>query len=137
MKKLFVILFIVISFISCDSYDRKLDGINYSVGWVNMPELTNVKYHYPDGLRVGILMQRITDVYRNSNYILATRCENTTDSILGYYIVTILPEGTRPVPWKRSELLSKDEYENRKRELGLKEEDMKHTNIFERKFLWW
>lgn len=70
MKKLFVILFIVISIISCDSYNRKLDGINYSVGWVNMPELTNIKYHYSSGLRVGILMQRITDVYWNSNYNL-------------------------------------------------------------------
>ncbi|MBR4085801.1 MAG: hypothetical protein IKK33_16110 [Lachnospiraceae bacterium] len=137
MKKIFIVLVVIIAFVSCDSYDRKLTGVNFSVGWVNLPELTNIYYDYPEGGSIGILMQRITDVYWNEKYILAKRCANTNDSVIGYYIVTILPEGTRPVPWKSSELLTNEEYEKAKNELGLKEENMKHTNIFERKFLWW
>lgn len=137
MKKIFVVLIVIITFASCDSYDRKLDGINFSVGWVNLPELTTIYYDYPNGLSTGILMQRITDVYWNDKYILAKRCANTNDSVIGYYIVTILPEGTRPIPWKSSELLSEEEYEKLKVKLGLKEQDLKHTNIFERKFLFW
>lgn len=137
MKKIFVLLAVTVSLVSCDSYDKKLVGINFSVGWVNMPELTNVYYDYPDGGSVEIVRQRITDVYWNDKYILAKRCANTSDSLIGYYIITILPENTRPVPWICSELLSKEEYEQSKKQLGLNEQKMKHTNIFERTFLWW
>ena len=137
MKKVFILLVVIVSLVSCDSYDKKLMGTNFNIGWVNLPELTNVYYDYPDGLSVGILRQRITDVYWNDKYILAKRCANTNDSLIGYYIITILPENTRPVPWKCSELLSEKEYEQSKKQLGLDEQEMKHTNIFERTFLWW
>lgn len=137
MKKIFIVLIILISGTSCDSYNKKLDGISFSIGWVNLPELTNVCYDYPDGLSVGILENRITDVYWNEQYILAKRCAYDNDSIIGYYIVTILPEGIHRVPWKKTELLSEEEYEQTKKELGLNEQEMKHTNIFKRRFLWW
>lgn len=140
MKKIFIVLIILISSTSCDSYNKKLDGISFSIGWVNLPELTNVCYDYPHGGSVGILENRITDVYWNEQYILAKRCAYDNDSIIGYYIVTILPEDVNRVPWKmwiKSELLSEEEYEQAKKELGLNEQEMKHTNIFKRRFLWW
>lgn len=137
MKKAFGVLIVIVLFLSCDSYDRKLTGTDFSVGWINLPELTNITYDYPNGVSVEILTQRITDVYWNDKYILATRCCNTSDSVLGYYIVSILPKDARPVPWKCSELLSAEEYEKLKKELELKEQDMKHMNIFEHKPLWW
>ena len=34
-------------------------------------------------------------------------------------------------------LITQEEYEKLKVKLGLKEQDLKHTNIFERKFLFW
>ena len=137
MKKLFILLVVIVLLVSCDSYDKKLTGTNFSIGWVNLPELTNVYYNYPDGGSVGIVRQRITDVFWNDKYILAKRCANTSDSLIGYYIITILPENTRPVPWECSELLPEEKYEQTKKQLGLNEQEMKHTNIFERTFLWW
>ena len=137
MKKVFILLVLIVSLVSCDSYDKKLTGTNFSIGWVNLPELTNVYYDYPDGGSVGIARQRITDVYWNDKYILAKRCANTNDSLIGYYIITILPNNTRPVPWECSELLSEEEYELSKEQLGLDEQEMRHMNIFERTFLWW
>lgn len=134
MKKLFILLVVIVLLVSCDSYDKKLTGTNFSIGWVNLPELTNVYYNYPDGGSVGIVRQRITDVFWNDKYILAKRCANTSDSLIGYYIITILPENTRPVPWECSELLPEEKYEQTKKQLGLNEQEMKHTNIFERTF---
>ena len=134
MKKLFILLVVIVLLVSCDSYDKKLTGTNFSIGWVNLPELTNVYYNYPDGGSVGIVRQHITDVFWNDKYILAKRCANTSDSLIGYYIITILPENTRPVPWECSELLPEEKYEQTKKQLGLNEQEMKHTNIFERTF---
>ena len=131
MKKLFILLVVIVLLVS---YDKKLTGTNFSIGWVNLPELTNVYYNYPDGGSVGIVRQRITDVFWNDKYILAKRCANTSDSLIGYYIITILPENTRPVPWECSELLPEEKYEQTKKQLGLNEQEMKHTNIFERTF---
>ena len=54
---------------SCDSYSKKLDGIDFSVGWINMPELTSLCYDYPKGESFGITEGRINDVYCNSKNI--------------------------------------------------------------------
>ncbi len=137
MKRCFVFFMIVVLFFSCDSYNRKLTGTDFSVGWINLPELTCIYYDFPSGLSIGVSSQRITDVYWNDKYILAKRCANTSDSLIGYYIITILPENTRPVPWKSSDLMSEEEYEQSKKQLGLNEQEMRHMNIFERNFLWW
>ena len=137
MKRCIVFFVIVVLFFSCDSYNRKLKGTNFSVGWINLPELTCIYYDYPNGLSIGVSSQRITDVYWNDKYILAKRCANTNDSLIGYYIIKVLPNDTRSVPWQCSKLLSNEEYQRAKLELGLNEQNMKYTNIFKRKFLWW
>lgn len=121
---------------SCDSYSKKLDGIDFSVGWINMPELTSLCYDYPNGGSCGITEGRITDVYWNAQYILAKQCEFYNDSIRGYYIVKILPPVKKGVPYKKIGPLSEEEFIRLKEELGLDEREMSHLNLFKNRLFW-
>lgn len=138
MRTKIVCLFLCIIILcsSCDSYFKKLDGIDFSVGWINMPELTNLYYDYPDGGSCGVTEGRITDVYWNEQYILAKQCKMYNDSIKGYYIVKILPPVKKGVPYKKIGPLSEEEYIMKKKELGLDEQKMKHMNILKNRILW-
>lgn len=130
MKRLIVGIIILSLLTSCDSYHKNLKGTNFNVGWINLPEFTTINYNDPNGGWLGVTEQRITDVYWNEEYILAKRCENRTDSILGYYIIKILPDTTRPVPWKRYGLLTWEQYTRKRDSLGLEESQMRHINLF-------
>ena len=46
MKMRFHLYVLIISLFvtSCDSYFEELEGIDYSIGWINMPELTTLYY---------------------------------------------------------------------------------------------
>lgn len=136
-QKVFYLFLCIILCSSCDSYFKKLDGIDYCVGWINMPELTSVCYVYPDtGGLVGITEGRITDVYWNAQYILAKQCEFYNDSIRGYYIVKILPPVKKGVPYKKIGPLSEEEFIRLKEELGLDEREMNHLNLFKNRLFW-
>ena len=136
--KQFFILLLSILCSSCDGYSKKLKGTDFEVGWVNMPELTSLYYKFPNSknLSVGIVENRITDVYGNEQYILAKQCKMYNDSIKGYYIVKILPPVKKGVPYKKIGPLSEEEYIMKKKELGLDEQKMKHMNIFKNRILW-
>lgn len=122
---------------SCDSYFKKMDGVDFRIGWINMPELTNIYYSSPiDGLGEGVLEGRITDVYWNEQYILAKQCEFYNDSIKGYYIIKILPPVKKGVPYKKIGPLSEEEFIRLKEELRLNEEEMKHLNLFKNRIFW-
>ncbi len=127
-------LFTVLIFFlySCDHYSKNLTGTNFSVQWVNLPELTNIYYNYPNkDISVGILEHRITDVYWDNQYILAKRCKSSNDSLIGYYIIKITPSVMDvPESWEISDLLSEIEYVQAKLEYNLNEQTMMHTNIF-------
>ena len=99
MKSLIVGIIILSLLTSCDSYHKNLKGTNFNVGWINLPELTTINYNDPNGGWLGVTEQRITDVYWNEEYILAKRCENRTDSILGYYIIKILHHNYTPLKY--------------------------------------
>ena len=130
MKRLIVGIITLILLTSCDSYHKNLKGTNFNGGWINLPELTTINYNVPNGGWLGVTGQRITDVYWNEEYILAKRCENRTDSILGYYIIKILPDTTRPVPWKSYGLLTREEYIHKRDSLELDESRMRYINLF-------
>lgn len=122
---------------SCDSYFKKMDGIDFRIGWINMPELTNLYYASPiNGSGEGVLKARITDVYWNAQYILAKQCEFYNDSIRGYYIVKILPPVKKGVPYKKIGPLSEEEFIRLKEELGLDEREMSHLNLFKNRLFW-
>lgn len=77
MRTKIVCLFLCIIILcsSCDSYFKKLDGIDFSVGWINMPELTNLPTEDLVGLRRGVLLMSIG---MNSISLLSNaRCTTT------------------------------------------------------------
>lgn len=133
MKLCPFIFLLALLLVSCDSYFKKLKGIDYSVGWIDMPQTTTVYYDYPDGSgsRIGVVGGGVTDVYWNENYILAKRWGPYADTLIGYYVVKILPPVKKGVPWKTTGPLSAEEYEKNKKELGLNEKDMRHINLME------
>lgn len=128
--KLCFYVFIASFFISCDFCHKRLGKTDYYVGWINMPELTNLSRKIDRNIFEGVIEGRVTDVYWNDQYILATRCKVRSDSVIGYYIVKMLPPVEQGVPWEKTGPLSKEEYKQKKKELNLREEDMKHINIF-------
>ena len=72
----------------------------------------------------GVVGGCIKDIYWNEQYILVkTHYGANSDSIEGYYIVKLLP------PVKKGPL-SKEEYGQKKLELHLNEEKMKHKSLF-------
>ena len=130
MKSFYIFLFALICS-SCDSHFEKLEGIDFKVGWVNMPELTTIYYSSSiNGMGEGVLPHRITDIYWNDSYILAKQCEMYSDSIIGYYIVKILPCQSTGVPYRRIGPMLENEYVQLKQKLNLDERKMKHINIF-------
>jgi len=80
---------------------------------------------------VGVIEGRITDVYWNDKYILATRCEVFSDSIVGYYIIEILPPVKKGVPRKVTGPYIKEEREKEMQKLLLDEKKMNHYNYFD------
>ncbi len=99
-----------------------VESISYVVG---------LYYQYPEmqEMFVCVLGGRITDVYWNVQYILATEYAVQNDSITGYYIVKMLPPVKKGVPWEKIGPLSKGEYEQKKQELHLNEKEMKHVSF--------
>jgi hypothetical protein len=95
------------------------------------PMSLKLYYKWPDGYYSEPLFPgRVTDVYWNEQYILVTRSDVWSDSIEGYYIIKMLPFGTkRGVPCEKTGLLSKEEYEQKKQELGLNEKEMKYKRF--------
>ena len=121
MKSFYIFLFALICS-SCDSHFEKLEGIDFKVGWVNMPELTTIYYSSSiNGMGEGVLPHRITDIYWNDSYILAKQCEMYSDSIIGYYIVKILPCQSTGVPYRRIGPMLENEYVHLKQKLNLDE----------------
>jgi len=97
-------------------------------------EPTGLYYEYPDYGMIGVLNGRITDVYWNEEYILATQCGVWNDSIEGYYLVKMLELGAkRGVPCEIIGSLSREEYEQNKSELSINEQKMRHINLFDSK----
>lgn len=80
----------------------------------------------------GVIGGCVRNVYWNERYILVkTHYGANSDSIEGYYIIEMLPPVKRGVPWKKTGLLSADEYEQKKQELHLNEKEMKHIDLFD------
>ena len=67
----------------------------------------------------GVVGGCIKDIYWNEQYIIE-----------GYYIVKLLPPVKKGVPWEKIGPLSKEEYGQKKLELHLNEEKMKHKSLF-------
>lgn len=81
----------------------------------------------------GIVGGCIKDIYWNEQYILVKiHYGANSDSIEGYYIVKMLPPVKKGVPWEKIRPLSKEEYGQKKLELHLNEEKMKHKSLFKR-----
>ncbi|HJD75496.1 MAG TPA: hypothetical protein K8W04_05490 [Bacteroides reticulotermitis] len=115
---------------------KRLGKTNYHIvkSDVNSPTVVfELCYQYPDmeGMFVGILDACVAEVYWNEQYILVTSWNVQNDSIEGYYIIEMLPPVKRGVPWKKTGLLSADEYEQKKQELHLNEKEMKHIDLFD------
>ena len=90
-----------------------------------------VAYKYGTGNSVGVTSAKVTDVYWNSQYILAT-C-NQKDSTR-YYIIKILAANTKPVPWKTHGPMSLENYRHYKDSLCLEETKMSYENYYKP---WW
>jgi hypothetical protein len=138
MKKKYIILILVLFGIllsSCDfTRTKRLGKTNYYlVKGIPPGTFWGLYYEYPDNLDmfVGVLNGHIIDVYWNDEYILATQYALKSDSIKGYYIIKMLPPVKKGVPWEKTGILSKDEYENKKQELQLNEKEMEHIHIFD------
>lgn len=126
--------------ISCDSYNKRLGDIDFSVGWVNLPYTTGLHYDSEKNgeFNYGVLEGRITDVYWNDQYILAKQCEAFNDTVKAYFIIKILPDTVKSgLPYKKIGPLTENEYTHKKQELNLNEKNMKYENIFKRKFWLW
>ena len=97
----------------------------------NSSYVVGLYYQYPEiqEMFFCVLGGRITDVYWNEQYILATEYAVQNDSITGYYIVKMLPPVKKGVPWEKIGPLSKGEYEQKKQELHLNEKEMKHVSF--------
>lgn len=79
----------------------------------------------------GVVGGCIKDIYWNEQYILVkTHYGANSDSIEGYYIVKLLPPVKKGVSWEKIGPLSKEEYGQKKLELHLNEEKMKHKSLF-------
>ena len=79
----------------------------------------------------GVVGGCIKDIYWNEQSILVkTHYGANSDSIEGYYIVKLLPPVKKGVPWEKIGPLSKEEYGQKKLELHLNEEKMKHKSLF-------
>jgi len=109
------------------TYSKRLGKTNYYL--IENPSSVGLYYQYPDmkDSFVGVLEGRIIDVYWNEQYILATPYAVNKDSITGYYIVKMLLPVKKGVPWEKTKLSTKEEYEQKKQELLLNEKEMKHT----------
>lgn len=129
----YVCLFcIIIALSACDfTREKRLGKTNYYL-FRGSAGIVSLHYQYPDqpGTFYGILEGQIGDVYWNEQYILATQHYGVnSDSIKGYYIVKMLPPVERGVPWKKTDILSKEECEQMKKELQLDEKEMSHTRL--------
>ena len=101
-------------------------------------DVIGLHHQYPEEKGFyNVLDGRITDIYWNKQYILATQCAVNSDSIEGYYIVKMLPPVKKGVPWKTTKFETKYEYEQKKQELGLDEKKMDHINLFDNKHIIW
>jgi hypothetical protein len=115
---------------SCDfTHTIRLGKTNYYI----LDEIPSVGlyYEYPDmeDMLVGVVGGRIKNAYWNDQYILGTQHAVRSDSIIGYFIVKMLPPVKKGVPWEKIELSTKEEYEQKKRELSLNEKEMKHITL--------
>lgn len=133
----FVILIIctvIILFLYAIFYDHSssmnLKGTNgYNITSYMMPELASVCH----GTTI-ITEPRITDVFWNNKYIFATKCKTYSDTIEGYYIIEMLEDTSNIMPWILSGPMSPEDYEIRKKQLNLSEENMNYGNVFKP---WW
>jgi hypothetical protein len=109
---------------------KRLGKTNYSL-LENVTPNVGLYYDFTEDrdIAVCVVEGHITDAYWNEKYILVTQYYNyeKSDSITGYYIVKILPPVEKGVPWKKIKLTTKEEYEQKKQELGINEKEMKHT----------
>lgn len=101
----------------------------YNITSYMMPELASVCR----GTTL-ITEPRITDVYWNKKYILATKCEAYSDTVNGYYIIEMLDDSTNVMPWILSGPMSEEEYEIKKNQLNISEKNMNYDNVFKH---WW
>jgi hypothetical protein len=142
MKKKYIImiltcsvLFILFIFgIALGSFDftrsKRLGKTNYYLV-ESVANVVGLYHQYPDE-RDGfynVIEGRIIDAYWNEQYILVTQYAVNSDSIEGYYIVKMLPPVKTGVPWKKMGLLTKEDYEQKKQELLLNEEEMKYKRF--------
>ena len=112
---------------------KRLGKTNYYLIENVVAKTFGLYYQYTDMKEsfVGVLSASVKNVYWDEQYILTTSYNTQNDSIEGYYIIKMLPPVKKGVPWEKTGLLTKDEYEKKKQELNLNEKDMKHLNIFD------
>lgn len=116
---------------------ERLGKTNYYL-MENMANVIEVCYKYPNGLFIGVEGGRITDVYWNDEYILATQCDTQSDSVRGYYIMKIFSSTVgKSIPCEKNGPLSKEEYEQEKHNLGISEKKMRHINLYDNKYIVW
>jgi hypothetical protein len=125
-----LILFIFMSVLGSFDFTRskRLGKTDYYLVDGNPPGTPYWGLYHKDR-EEGIVSGRVTDIYWNEQYILATRQHIWNDSIIGYYIVKMLPPVKKGVPWEKIGPLSKEEYEQKKQELQLNEKEMKHKRF--------
>ena len=127
-----LLLVVLLLIIASNMRPTRLGKTDYYLADDPMP--LGLYYQYSDYGMIGVLDGRITDIYWNEQYILATQCDVWSDSVVGYYIVKKLPLSVKKgVPCEIVGSLSKEEYEQKKQELFLNEREMKHTNLFDNK----
>jgi hypothetical protein len=140
MKKKYIIIMLICSVlfifylwgaIGGYTISKKLGKTNYYL-IENVANVVGLYYEYPDDeLTVGVLRASVTNVYWDEQYILVTSCNTQNDNIEVYYIIKMLPPVEKGVPWEKIGPLSKEEYEQKKQELHLREKDMQHINILD------
>ena len=77
-----IVFFIFTCYALRDSFSVRLENTNYEIGWINMPEQTDVYYialNDRGGVGVG---ERVTNVYWNDKYILIKKCQHYNYPIL-------------------------------------------------------
>lgn len=104
---------------------KRLGNTNYYL--LKNPSV-GLHYIYPKekDMSIGVLEGRITDVYWNEEYILATQHSIKNDSIINYFIIKMFQFEKKDIPWEKIKLSTKEEYEKKKQELSLNEKKMKH-----------
>ena len=129
-----LILWIVIIVQSCDCYQKQI-GENYFIRCIDVRESMSIGFGTEVG-NEGIVDQTVFEAHWNDDYILAKRhpleapgIDGINREITEYYILKKVKFGEAKASQNMFGPLTKEEYINKKKELGLIESEMESISF--------